>query len=109
MYACGDSPDCEEFVPTLNEEGKYVYDISIDFNNYFIGGLEYSIDGYEIYEKNGDEYLNIRERECGTPLIVEVLPGERKIYIARAFVYNSNSEKIYSDYSNELEIDHSNS
>ena len=99
LTACGTS-DCE-FVPEL-KDGKYRYDLSIKNQNV-------SFTGYEIYEKNGEAYTKVGEGKVHNPEVIEVTiePGEKKIYVARIYAEKTNGEKVYSEYSNELVIDHS--
>ena len=99
LTACGTS-DCE-FVPEL-KDGKYRYDLSIKDQNS-------SFTGYEIYEKNGEAYTKVGEGKVHNPEVIEVTiePGEKKIYVARIYAEKTNGEKVYSEYSNELVIDHS--
>ena len=100
--SCGvGQADCPAFVPTLTD-GVYNYDLGIeDQNNSFTG--------YEIYEKNGTSYTKIGEGKVHNPevIAVEIEPGEKKVYVAKIYAENKNGDKIYSDYSNEVVIDHS--
>ena len=100
--ACGvDQPDCPPFVPTLRD-GVYIYDLGIKDQNR-------SFTGYEIYEKNGTSYTKIGEGKVHNPevIVVEIEPGEKKVYVARIYAQKANGYKVYSDYSNEVVIDHS--
>ena len=95
--SCG--ADCPAFVPTLTN-GVYNYDLGIeDQNNSFTG--------YEIYEKNGTEYTMVGEGKIHNPetILVQISPGERKVYVARIYAEKANGDKIYSGYSNELIIE----
>ena len=99
LTACGTS-DCE-FVPEL-KDGKYRYDLSIKDQNE-------SFTGYEIYEKNGETYTKVGEGKVHNPevVMVTVEPGEKRIFVARVYAEKTNGEKVYSEYSNEVIIDHS--
>ena len=100
--ACGvDQPDCPPFVPTLTD-GVYNYDLGIKDQNR-------SFTGYEIYEKNGTSYTKIGEGKVHNPevIAVEIEPGEKKVYVARIYAQKPSGYKVYSDYSNEVVIDHS--
>ena len=99
LTACGTS-DCE-FVPEL-KDGKYQYDLGIEDQNE-------SFTGYEIYEKNGETYTKVGEGKVHNPeiIVVSIEPGEKKTYVARIYAEKTNGEKVYSEYSNELVIDHS--
>ncbi len=101
LTACGTSPECEPFVPEFND-GKYRYDLSIK-------DQDSSFTGYEIYEKNGETYTKIGEGKVHNPEVVMVTiePGEKKIYVARIYAEKTTGEKVYSEYSNEVIIDHS--
>ena len=102
-----DSPECSEFVPTL-VEGKYYYDLGINTEKYEDKQGHVNISGYEIYEKNGTTYTKLDGGELHNPEVigVAVKPGESKKYVARVYAAKSDGEKLYSDYSNEIVINH---
>ena len=108
--ACG-APTCP--APQL-VDGKYSYDLGIDSSDYrkILGGItKISVSGYEVYEKNGSTYTKVFGGAIGNPELdlVSVNPGEKKIYVARVYAIKADGTKIYSNYSNEIVIDHSNS
>ena len=105
------------FEPTLNE-GVYKYDLGIntDYYSFVVGNLlgdhqiPASITGYEIYEKVGNSYTLVGEGTPHDPEVIEVsvAPGESKTFVARVYAEKANHDKVYSDYSEELVIDHTN-
>ena len=68
-------------------EGAYVTEDSLK-----------QVDGFELYEKNGNQYTKVDSWK----ITIDV--GESKTYVARAYAYNKSNVKIYSGYSNELDI-----
>ena len=63
--------------------------------------------GAELYEKINEKYVLIDEvnindltNECWFDF--ELNPGEEKVYVIKVYVLDTNSNKIYSDYSDEL-------
>ena len=108
LTACGTSPECQPYIPNL-VNGKYGYEIAINSNAYRSGvSNSISVSGYEIYEKSGTTYTKVGGGAIGEPeaIVVEVEVGEKKVYAARVFATKANGEKIYSEYSEELVIDH---
>ena len=61
--------------------------------------------GYDVFEKNGTEYTKIAEVESNGVIRVGVEVGASKIFVAKAYLLNSEGQKLYSEYSNELVID----
>ena len=61
------------------------------------------ISGWELYEKTTNGYTKITE---GTTYTYEVAltPGETKTFVARVYKLNEALDRVYSDYSNELEV-----
>ena len=61
------------------------------------------ISGWELYEKTADGYTKITE---GTNYTYEVdlTPGETKTFVARVYKLNETLDRVYSDYSNEVEV-----
>ena len=61
------------------------------------------ISGWELYEKTADGYTKITE---GTNYTYEVAltPGETKTFVARVYKLNEALDRVYSDYSNEVEV-----
>ena len=61
------------------------------------------ISGWELYEKTADGYTKITE---GTNYTYEVAltPGETKTFVARVYKLNETLDRVYSDYSNEVEV-----
>ena len=110
--ACGSGPECSPFIPNL-ENGKYTYDLGINPQDYrkILGNtITISVSGYEVYEKNGSTYTKVFGGAIGNPELdlVSVNPGEKKVYVARVYVTKADGTKIYSNYSNEIVIDHTN-
>ena len=61
------------------------------------------ISGWELYEKTTDGYSKITEGTNYT-YQMELVPGETKTFVARVYKDKENGDRIYSEYSNELEI-----
>ena len=107
----------ETYVPEL-VDGVYHYDIGITnvYGAYWQEeGLDtpaYEPEGYyaEIYAKVGDEgatrLVSTVPLHAGT-YPVTVKPGEKKIFTIKVFALASDNTRLYSDPSNEVEIDHS--
>ena len=55
-----------------------------------------TIDGWELYEKVGNNYNLLDGYE------VELNEDETRTFVARAYALNEKNQKIYSDYSNEV-------
>ena len=91
-------------------DGKYCYELGINIDSYRVGDPQdekYSVTGYVIYEKTENEYKEIAKVTDGQVVYdVEIEPGEKKEYIARVFVIDSNGIEHYSDFSNIVTIDH---
>ena len=92
-------------------DGKYMYDLAINKQIYrdSHNWNKYEVTGYTVYEKSGSNYKEIATHlMAGSEVVlVELKPGEKKTYVARVYVTNNKGEKIYSDYSNVVTIDHS--
>lgn len=61
------------------------------------------ISGWELYEKTENGYSKITEGTNYT-YQMELVPGETKIFVARVYKDKENKDRIYSEYSNELEV-----
>ena len=61
------------------------------------------ISGWELYEKTTDGYSKITEGTNYT-YQMELVPGEAKTFVARVYKDKENGDRIYSEYSNELEV-----
>ena len=61
------------------------------------------ISGWELYEKTTDGYSKITEGTNYT-YQMELVPGETKTFVARVYKDKENGDRIYSEYSNELEV-----
>ena len=61
------------------------------------------ISGWELYEKTTDGYSKITEGTNYT-YQMELVPGETKTFVARVYKDKENGNRIYSEYSNELEV-----
>lgn len=98
------------YIPNLSaeEEGYYVYDLGINFNAYK-NSPNYAaptVSGYEVYEKEGTNYSDGVEVDFGAAAWAKVQPGEKKVYVVRVFATKVDGTKVYSEYSNEITIDH---
>ena len=102
-----DSPDGSKYVGY--ENGEYIYDFAIEVTKYVsdVDNNVYTIDGYEVYEKNGTEYKSVKTGLPAGAASVGVEVGTKKTFVARAYALNKSGDKVYSDYSNEVVIDHS--
>ena len=90
-------------------DGTYSYDLQIDKTMYNAGTSTANYT-YEIFEKDGERYTKVGGGTLGNPESVNVIieNGVKKTYVARVYVFKSDNQKLYSDYSEELVIDHSN-
>ena len=71
---------------------------------YNSSNIENSIDGWELYEKTENGYkLEVEGEFNAFGMPTSSISG--KTYIARVYKLNSSSNKIYSDYSNEITIE----
>ena len=71
---------------------------------YNSSNIENSIDGWELYEKTESGYkLEVEGEFNAFGMPTSSISG--KTYIARVYKLNSSSNKIYSDYSNEITIE----
>ena len=71
---------------------------------YNSSNIEASIDGWELYEKTESGYkLEVEGEFNAFGMPTSSISG--KTYIARVYKLNSSSNKIYSDYSNEITIE----
>lgn len=78
--------------------------LSITSSGYYLDSNNLSkISGWELYEKTTDGYLKITE---GTNYNYKVTlnPGETKTFVARVYKLNETLDRVYSDYSNEVEV-----
>ena len=94
--------------PTLARDFHYtnLANIAITAEGYYAKGEEVlkEISGWELYEKVGENYNKIKE---GTEYFYtsnEFAPGETKVYVSRVYYETTDGNRIYSDYSNELEV-----
>ena len=90
------------------ENGEYLYDFAMDTTKYVVDAdnNKYTIDGYEVYEKNGTEYKSVKIAAPADAASIGVEVGTKKTFVARVFVKDESGNKVYSDYSNEIVIDH---
>ncbi|UKI58020.1 MAG: hypothetical protein L6V81_00710 [Clostridium sp.] len=93
--------------PTLARDFHYtnLAKLAITADGYY-GGNENTeeISGWELYEKVGENYNKIKE---GTEYFYtsnEFAPGETKVYVSRVYYETTDGNRIYSDYSNEIEV-----
>ena len=78
--------------------------LSITSSGYYLDSNNLSkISGWELYEKTTDGYSKITE---GTNYNYKVTlnPGETKTFLARVYKLNETLDRVYSDYSNEVEV-----
>ena len=98
----------------VSQEGNtYTYELGVDSRYYILGSVfegepNYVVTGYELYDKVGEDYLLIDTYEMGNPAIIDVEYKTTRTVVARVFATNSDFERIYSKYSNEIELDHKN-
>ena len=98
------------YIPTL-ENGKYPYDLGINSAAYVRENntqVLSSITGYKVYEKNNETYTEVGSALIGGAVVVNVAPSEVKTYVARVYANNASGNPVYSDYSNEIVINHTN-
>lgn len=60
--------------------------------------------GWELYEKIDNDYIKITDDKIYSYSIANLNFDTSKTYVARVYVLNSNNEKLYSNYSNEIVI-----
>ena len=89
-------------------EGKLNFNLKSD-SKYLTSpenAFDYSV---ELYEENGESFDLIKTEKYNTStggsIMSITVPSDVKTYKARLYIKNSNSEKIYSDYSNLIFID----
>ena len=94
--------------PTLARDFHYtnLAKLAITAEGYYASGKDAlkEITGWELYEKVGENYNKIKE---GTEYFYtsnEFAPGETKVYVSRVYYETTDGNRIYSDYSNELEV-----
>ena len=91
--------------------GVFTYEFGLNFNNYIVDphaeDAVYTVDGYELYEVDGEEYTSLGTFEIGSPAIVNVALGTTKTLVSRVYTLNTSSQTVYSEFSNVLTIDHS--
>ena len=94
--------------PTLARDFHYtnLAKLAITAEGYYGSSEETlkEITGWELYEKVGENYNKIKE---GTEYFYtsnEFAPGETKVYVSRVYYETTDGNRIYSDYSNELEV-----
>lgn len=94
--------------PTLARDFHYtnLAKLAITAEGYYAKDKEVlkEISGWELYEKVGENYNKIKE---GTEYFYtsnEFAPGETKVYVSRVYYETTDGNRIYSDYSNELEV-----
>ena len=63
----------------------------------------YTIDGYEVYEKNGDEYNHVASVAGLGTYNISIEPNQTITYAARAFV-QQDGDTYYSDYSEDVTV-----
>ena len=99
----------EKQMLNYRENGVYLVDFGVAVNDFYIKELKsMTVDGFEVFEKNGANYVSLGSNEVGGAVPVEIDAGSKKTFVARSFVLNKSKKKVYSDYSNELVIDTSN-
>lgn len=91
----------EGFCDVVFKNGMYTYRLSVfeSVGTEFYGGI------IEIYEKENDSYKYVGDAEHEAGLYVDIAPNTKKVYVARAYIMDDTSQKIYGNYSNELVID----
>lgn len=78
--------------------------LSITSSGYYLDSNNLSkISGWELYEKTTDGYLKITE-VTNYNYKVTLNPGETKTFVARVYKLNETLDRVYSDYSNEVEV-----
>ncbi len=94
--------------PTLTRDFHYtnLAKLAITAEGYYAKDKEVlkEISGWELYEKVDKNYNKIKE---GTEYFYtsnEFAPGETKVYVSRVYYETTDGNRIYSDYSNELEV-----
>ncbi len=94
--------------PTLARDFHYtnLANIAITGEGYYAKGEEVlkEISGWELYEKVDKNYNKIKEGTEYFYISNEFAPGESKIYVSRVYYETTDGNRIYSDYSNELEV-----
>ena len=92
--------------PTLTskeEDGKITFSIT-DEGYYNKNGTE-SIDGWELYVKSSDGNVSLLTSEEPYSYTVDIPYGMKNTYYVRVYIKDSDNEKAYSVYSEEIVID----
>ncbi len=108
--------DGSSYVGYERDTKEYVYDFGINSADYLLAEFGnvpsesdvyrvYKAKYYDIFEKNGKSYKFVTTSEIDTAATVKVAINQKKTFVARAYIYNSNGEKAYSEFSNEILID----
>ena len=120
------TPKIVATLKNYDEHYGYVYDIGIDFESWFLppqeeGEIPYAlIDGWELYEKINGEYKLVysadsykcEDADCNNnieidqPYSIKIDFVKARTFVVRNFVYEYNSTKTYSGYSDEIVLDH---
>ena len=94
--------------PTLARDFHYtnLAKLAITAEGYYAKGEEVlkEISGWELYEKVGENYNKIKEGIEYFYTSNEFAPGETKVYVSRVYYETTDGNRIYSEYSNELEV-----
>ena len=94
--------------PTLSRDMNYsnLANIAITAEGYYAKDEEVlkEISGWELYEKVDKNYNKIKEGTEYYYTSNEFAPGETKIYVSRVYYETTDGNRIYSEYSNELEV-----
>lgn len=93
-----------ELISSETDKKSYSLDINTDY--YYNKYSDHVTMGYEIYEKVGNSYNKVDESGItgGKIIEVEINSGTSKTYVARVYGLNSRSEKVYSNYSEEITL-----
>ena len=81
----------------ITAQGAYANEGSMD-----------NIDGVELYEIINDEYNLIETSTNGNFSPIDVEFGTSRTLVTRVYALDNEGNKVYSDFSNEIVIDHSN-
>ena len=93
--------------------GEFIYELGIDSLTFIINdddeNPQYSVDGYAVYEVDGDKYSLVGEYEMGAAAEIGIPYGACMTFVARTFVIDESvsngPDKMYSEYSNTVVID----
>ncbi len=85
-----------------SEQGNFVVTLSNNVNVSNVYNIEYG----ELYEKNGENLTKVLDNfSMNGENDVYVVPGQKKTYVLRGYMVNSDNQRVYMEDSDEFEVD----